>query len=82
VKTVWVKVHDRTTVSAVRKIPSASEWLGDFSAGISAAMQMKLATTAETTRSRITQSPSSLSAAWSWQSSTVEPWIIHMMALT
>ncbi len=78
-KTVWVKVHDRATVSTVKKIPSGSEPCGDFSTGISAAMQMKLAATAATTTSRITQSLSSLSAAWSWQSSTFEPRIIHMI---
>ena len=63
------------------KMPSTSECRGDFSTGSSTAMQTKLAATLATTSSRMTQSPSSLSAAWSWQSSTVEQWIIHMIRL-
>ena len=63
------------------KIPSTSECCGDFSTGSSTAMQTKLAATLAITSSRITQSPSSLSAAWSWQSSTVEQRIIHMIKL-
>jgi hypothetical protein len=42
-------------------------------------MQTKLANTLAITSSRMTQSPSSFSAAWSWQSSTVEHRIIHMI---